>query len=446
MARNSEDLDKQISLGPIVKGILAIVAIVCFIVFGFEMIEINEAGHDTILQSVSGEMSVITSPGPFFQKFGTPHTYNQSDSYEFTQGAEERDTAGKTVSVRTDGSSIHVRFNDGGRAHINGSVRFALPTDAIRLTKLHLQFRSYDGFVRSALQPLVTEAVVLSAALMSAEQSYTTHRAQFSEYAQDQALLGIYLTEQREVTIDDNDSLSLGASHTQTDDSGSHKTKHIQVEIKRDKNGNPIRRKSPLDEYGVTITQFILKDIDYDEAVNQRIHKKQEALQATVQARAEAERAQQQKLTAEAEGGKNVAVAKYAALTEKETAVVKAEQAKEVAVTEARQKLTVAELAAQEASKYKEATLLRAEADAEAARKKFNADGALDKKLNAWLSAQQAYATAIGAVKGNIVPSVVFSGNGGGGGAGFSVSDMFSLMAARSAKELALDFSPTPTK
>lgn len=404
----------------IIGGIIGLVIFIGLLWLGFHIVETNKAGHYQIKQAaVSGTMSAITKPGWFGQWWGDVFDYHQADTFSFTQ---ERDSENKLIV----GTSISVRFNDGATAFVNGSVRFELPPNADKLIALHRKFRGYENLMHSGIQPLVGEAVILTAALMSAEESYTTKRSRFAEMAWDQVTNGVYITEQADEAVEESRV-----------EIGQEKARRIIVRVKTTKDGQPVRRQNPLAEYGVRLSQFVIKEIDYEGTVDDRIKKKQEALMATVQARAEAERAMQQRITAEEEGKKNVAVAEYGALVAKKTAVVDAERNKEVGELEGRKKLEVARLATQEAAEYKRATLLRAEADAEAARRLYMADGALKEKLAAWLDAQKAWADAAARSPHRLVPDVVFGGNSGG--SGNAALDLMGIIGIQAARQLALD-------
>lgn len=399
----------------------AIIGLIVLMSVGGKILETNDAGHYKVMQAaITGKLTAIMKPGWFFQMWGDVFDYHQADTFRFIQ--EKGDN-----NELEDGTAIDVRFNDGAMAYVNGSVRFELPIGE-KLIALHTKFRGYEVFVHDGVQQLINEAVILTSALMSAEESYTTKRSSFAEMASDQVSHGIYLTEQKSEDVSESNPAE-----------GEKKAQRITTVIRRDDKGNPIRRRNTLDDYGVKLSQFVITAIDYEKTVDDRIRKKQEALMATVQARAEAERAMQQRITAEEEGKKNVAVAEYEALVTKKREVVEGEKKKEVAVLDAQQKLEVERLNAQAAAEYKKATLLRAEGESEAARKKFQADGALERKLAAWLDAQKAWAQVVATSQHPLVPGIVIGSNGHGGNAAL---DFMQMLGAKAASDLALTLRP----
>lgn len=383
-------------------SLLAIFLIVILPLSGM-IFETTNAGTYLIKQAAAtGKMTAYTEPGTFLQLFGDVFKYQQSNILYFSKHDDE----GK----QTD-DCIAVRFNDGATAKITGNVRIELPTDHEQLIEIHKRFRSYDALVKDTIKQVVAESVILTAALMSAEESYTTKRAEFSQMADDQVRNGVYLTE---------------SEMTQTKDAKTGEITYKQiVTIQRDDKKQILRKDPVLAKYGVRISQFVIKDIDYQDEVHQTINAKQGSLMKTVAAKAEAEKAVQDRLTAEEVGKKNVAVARYEQEVEKTKAITAAEK-----------ELEVAKLNRAMAEQYKQTQILKAEGDAEYRRKIMVADGALEKKLNAYVETQKFWASALAGMQHSAVPSVVMGGAGSGGNAALN---MMELMTIKAAKDLSID-------
>ncbi|MCG3205638.1 MAG: hypothetical protein KCHDKBKB_02360 [Elusimicrobia bacterium] len=389
-------------------GLFGVVFFVVVALSG-QLFETVQAGNYAIKQAaVSGKMTAFTASGMFFQGFGDVFKYKAADILYFSKHEDE----GREVD-----EAVEVRFNDGATATVTGNVRFELPNNPEQLIEIHRKFRSYGSLVKDTLKQVVGESVILTAALMSAEESYTTKRAEFSQMAYDQVKNGVYLTEADDIETKD----------TKTGET----TKRQVVRIQRGEDKNPLRKESVLEQYGIRVTQFVIKEIDYQKEVHNTINSKQDALMKTVQAKAEAEKAQQDRLTAEEVGKKNVAVAKYEQEVEKAKAITAAEK-----------ELAVAELNKKAAEQYKLTQILKAEGDAEYRRKIMLADGALEKKLNAYIETQKAWADAMANMKQPVVPNVV--SGGGSGGTGNSVVNMMELMGIKAARDLQLDLKPKP--
>lgn len=387
-----------------VVGGLCLVMLVLLSGFIFETVN---SGWYAIKQSVgTGTMTAYVKPGMFIQMFGDVFDYKAADIVYFSK----HDAEGKKED-----DSIDVRFNDGATAKITGNVRIELPSDPQKLIDIHKSFRSYESLIKDTVKQVVSESVILTSALMSAEESYTTKRAEFSQMADDQVKNGVYLTEAENVQTKD----------TKT---GEITTKQI-VRVQREENGLPRRKESVLGKYGIRVSQFVIKEIDYQKEVHDTINQKQTALMKIVAAKADAEKALQDRLTAEETGKKNVVVARY----EKE--VEKAE-----AITTAEKNLAVAELDKKSAEQYKLTQILKAEGDAEYRRKIMVADGALEKKLTAYVETQKAWADAMSKMTQPVVPHVMMGTSGGSTNAAMN---MMELMAVKAAKDLSIDLNPS---
>jgi hypothetical protein len=152
-----------------------------------------------------------------------------------------------------------------------------------------------------------------------------------------------------------------------------------------------------------------------------------DALRALELGQAAAIRATQDAITTAKQGEADAAKAKWA----QETL-----NAKEIALAEKDKR--VAELSAETAAQTKKKLILEGEGEAAKRRAIMEADGALDKKLAAYVEVNGKYADAIQhAAPGAWTPAVHMGGGAGGTGSGAqALMEMFSAKAAR---DLSLD-------
>lgn len=345
----------------------------------------NHSGWYTINQVFYfGTLNTYMDPGMFMRLWGNSTKYKYSDIIYFSKHSEE--------GSRKD-ESIFARFNDGGTSYVTVNVRYILSPNPEDAVNIHRHFRSHENLINTCLRPLVEESVILSAAMMSSEESYTTKRSLFSQLARDQIVNGVYLTDQKETKTKDPVT--------------GEETVSFEVVIKQDpKTGQPMRKENPLKLYGIRMSQFVIKEIDYEKDVVEQIQAKRVALMGTIKAKAEAKKAVEQRKTAEEEGLKDVSISKYGALEKKETAVVDARRQMEVAVTVAEKKRDVAKLQAKQAEKELEAAQLRAKAEFEVARKRLAADGAVKLKGEYYLKIVKAWTDAFQAAQQRLVPEI----------------------------------------
>ena len=367
----------------------------------------EEVGADEIVvkqAALSGELTFWTTPGVHSQAFGSLTRYRKSAQYWFSAAqdrGEKRD------------QSIKVRFNDGGHANVSGSLRFDMPTDAAHLTALHTKFGSQQAIEQQLIRTVVERSVYMSGPLMSSKESTAERRSDLIQYIEDQVKLGVFKTETEETKV--LDPLS-----------GKEKTVSRVKLVRDEKSPNGIARqeKSSLEEFGIRTYNFTIDGVAYDVDVEKQIKEQQQMLMQVQTAMAGAKQAEQKAITAAKEGEAEAMKAKWTQEVLKAKAVTAAEQAR-----------AVAELAVKTADLTKQAQIL--EGEGEAAKKKLimAADGALDKKLAAFVEVNKAFAAEMG--KQRWVPEVQMGGAGvSGGGAAAGLMEMWQVKAAR---DLALD-------
>jgi regulator of protease activity HflC (stomatin/prohibitin superfamily) len=211
--------------------------------------------------------------------------------------------------------------------------------------------------------------------------------------------------------------------------------------------GLPKSYASDLKAYGITLTGFQITDWDFEPKTLEQIATKRKATMAIITAKAEAEQAKQEAITAEEKGKANVMTARYEKEVEKEKAVVIAQQNKEVAIIEAEQLVSVAEqhkLEAEQkklaAAEYKQEQVLRGEGDGEYKRLVLEADGALQQKLDAYVTVMDHFAKEFG--KQKWVPEVQMTqGSSDGAADGNEATNLIKLLTAKTLSDLGLDMA-----
>lgn len=339
-------------------GKLFIIAIAVIVLFvgGTTMssiVETNESGFYQVKQAaMSGDMSVRSTPGMYGQMFGKIWDYKISDMNYFSTS----DLDGGSGEAA---APIKVRFNDGGTALISGSIKFKLSLKEDNQLTLHEDFKSHAAVQADLVRQTLTEALMQSATLMKAEESYSTRRSEFTTLAEMQIKHGIYETISEELIKTNAEGTEFLVT---------------EVRVKTDKDGNPIIRKSsPFVRYNIEVLQFVIKDIDFDETIDNLIAKKKEAEQQRIVAQANAEKAKQDAITAEEQGKAEIAKATAKAEVEKATQVTNAEKLAAVAIINGEQELKVAELNAETAIAEAKANLAIQRAEAEGAALKVRA-------------------------------------------------------------------------
>ena len=319
---------------------LSIIALVAVISYSGKMYEENDSGEILVIQHpLSGELDVYTTPGTYFQYLGKATHYKRRSQIWFS----------KNVGEDSLDQSIKIRFNDGGHAQISGSVSMELPLDEKAILELHKNFGSQEAVEHQLVTTVIQKAVFMSGPLMSSKESYAEKRNELINYIEDQASRGVYKTVQK-------DEKSLDAL------TNAEKVVTV-VYIEKDKAGSFLRvEKSPIQRYGIALSNLSINGVDYDESVEIQIRSQQQLVMQVQTAIANARKSEQDALTAEQKGKADAAKAKWDEEVVKATLVTKAQQEKEVAALNAQTAILNAQKTKTDADaeSYKNARLVSA--------------------------------------------------------------------------------------
>lgn len=397
-----------------------LIAVVVFILIP-SLFGINNAGQRTLIQYPSGSLVVQFNPGIYLKLFGKTTIYNDVITFDF-------DKSKSILDAGIDQSGISVRYQDGGTGTIYGKARLSLPVDEETMISAHKAFRTNQGIAHKLIKTVTEESMNLTAGLMTSEEAYTEKRGIFTEWSKDQLQNGKYKTELKQVVLSEEAT-------------GKKVVRNIPVISFNDK-GFAIHLDSDLKTYGVTVSGYQITDWNFEAKTLSQISVKREATMAIITAKAQAEQAKQEAITAEEKGKAAVIKARFEKEVEKQRAVTDAEKKKEVAVISASEKVEVAmqqKLEAEQkklaAFEYKKEQILRGEGDGGYKKLVMSADGALQQKLEAWVKVNQLYAEAMG--KQKWVPEIQMMSDGST--KGNSANDLLSLFLAKTAKDISLD-------
>ncbi len=428
--KESKNTRAILIFGSVIGGI----AIMLLIIWSMLFDTVRSGTYHIKQAAVTGTMSAKMVPGMYILMFGESKVWPKAETYYFTADKDTKDDV-------HDDHSIEVRFNDGSIANISGTIRIVLPSDSKSAIDLVTTsgYREYRSLRDKLILPLLRNSLRNTANLMSAKESYSTNRSDFVNWSWDQLQNGIYETQEENRRIVDPMS-------------GKKVSRTFKV-IKKDKSGNNLRFKNPLSGTGIRLANFEVKQFRYSDAVKKQIETQQRALMAVQTAVAQAKQAEQEKIRVTAEGEKRVEEARLIKEEEKIRAVTDAQKEKEVAETKASQRLAVAkreketeETKAQKrlsvarydkqaAEQIKQREILLGQGEAKRKSLVYKADGALQQKLNAWVKAQDYWASAY---KERAVPSYYVSGGSKSGTLDNQSQQFMTFMNALMAKHLGL--------
>ena len=372
---------------------------------------------------ITGTLTVHTTPGWKPQWLGSTALYPKSG--QLWLGMNPDDPEGETRQA------ARIRFNDAGSAKVLASARWFMPLNKEEILDLHIQYGGSWRAVRSDLVGTVlTKAIYNTGPLMSSRESYAERRTDLITLVEDMSNDGVYATSSTEVKVID---VFSGEEKTVT---------LVEPEVDAaSPNGIKRQEKSPLNRYGVKISNFVINKIEYDKEVMGQINAQRTATMAIQTAISQAKEAEQRAIKVEADGKANAAQAKWTQEVEKAQLVTKAEQTKAVATLKAEQQRDVAALDRDAAKFEKDANILRGQGEAERKRLVLNADGALEKKLATLEAVHQTWATAFGNYGGSVVPQIINGGGSSGGTSGAAPQIWMESMGMMAQKQLMLDMS-----
>ena len=398
----------NITMGRIITATIGVVLFIATLIILPQLFTNVDAKNIVVIQKIGGELECFTEPGWKWQGMGKITTYSRRDQFSFSSAVDQ----GKPVD-----ESILTRFNDGGHANISGTINWAMPLACEKITRIHKDFGSTNAVEQQLMRTAVQKVIYNVGPTMSSTESSAEKRPDIPKYIDDQLVNGPYLTKTIQQIVKDPIT-------------GQDKTVNL-VTIAVDEKGQTAREsKSQLTDYGLVLQPVAINNIKYDDTVETQITERQKATTAVQISKANAIRAEQEKLTTISQGEANAAKAKW----EQEV-----ENAKTIATAQA--KVTIANASVQEADAFKKAEILRGEGEATRKQLVMNADGALDKKLEALVKINAMYAAAIeNAQPGAWSPQVVMGGQStGSGNGGQNASNLVDLMTAKISKDLGVD-------
>jgi hypothetical protein len=397
----------------IILAVVSVIALILFLIVN--PFSWNDAGNRTVIERTNGEQIVQFAPGIFYAGFfAKEKEWPNQISVTYQDASPKLEVEDNGIEV----GQIMIRFSDATTANVKGITQFILPSDEKEMILIHNTHRTPQSLVIKRLAPYTKECLQSSAQLMSSEKHYGGGRAQMAQDFMDQLKEGVYLLKTEENIV--FDSLE------------GEKKRIYQTEIQVDaKSNQPKRKQSSIKEYGITVADAAITDVDYEDKVDQKLTKIIDAVTKSSISKQELMTAQQQTLTAKAKGEQALVEIEYQQKQEQTRQVVEAETKVKVAEQDKLQQKIAYEGAILEAKKIKEL----ADAESYAKAKMMQADGALEMKLKAQVEVQRVWADAFSKYTGAIVPQIQTGATGNSNGA----LNFMDIMTAKTAKEFALD-------
>jgi regulator of protease activity HflC (stomatin/prohibitin superfamily) len=401
------------------KHVLTLIGALVLLILGlwFNPISWNDAGYRTVVTQAGGNQFVQYKPGMFWAGLFSKQTeWPNQLTVSFREDEADSDLDKSSMEI----GKIPVRFSEGPAADLMGIVQFILPGDDQKMISIHNNHKTPEHLVKNRLMPYTRECLQNGSQLLTVQAHFGGGRAQLGQDFLDQLQNGAYLLDVRETTIKD---------------SISNDTKTIYKSFqKRDKQDNILRKYSSMLEYAITVADAQLTDVDYSAQVDEMLSKNIESVSRASVSKQNLVTAQQEALTAKAQGERELVTIEYEKKKEQTAQVVAAQTIVEVAKQDLMAQKIKRSASVEEAGKIK--TL--ADANAYEKARMIQADGALQQKLAAWTTSQEYWAKAFSEYQGAIVPQMQWGGNSNNiNGA----TNFMELMGMKAARDLNLDLS-----
>lgn len=410
-----------------------------------------EPGNVYHARDVLGTERVIDSVGYQYNPFGRVNVWKKAMSVQaeggsiVALGAEEE---GSSASASI--PAMRIMFLDQVDAQAEATVRFRLPPDRQAFLDMVHEYRTPDNLLRTSLIPAFKETLQATASLMSAEEYYSGSRTEFNNEFENQMQNGVYIVKRTEEVVDNVSGPAKGsanASKGQNQDDYDDATKVVFRVVKQFDDNGIIRRKTQkFTNFGVSVIDARITDMNPNKAFLKRMELKQKASADRAIAREQRVQEEEQRLLAITKGEREVAERQAQAKVKQIELTTNAETDKQLAITRAMQQKEQALIEKETAQIQLEqskidAARIKELANAEAYKKKavLQADNALAQKLDAEMAIQKYWADAFAARK---VPSQVITSGGDGSaptGSDGEARTLMQLLTLDTAKRLSYD-------
>ena len=388
--------------------------IVAFLSFFFQsLFYYQPPGVNALIQYPSGKQVCYTDPGYHWRFFGNIVEMQ------------------KYIPVQID---KEVRFNDSVTAKASVAVRFELTKDPQECVETIVSFRSEEKLKTQTLIPLTEAAIRNSARLLSAQEYVSGNGGKLEQAFQDQLSHGLYILEKERFVVSEDRKEKIGTKEVEAD-----KEKQVQyrITIKTQPNGMPIRTTRSTDKYGIVVSQAEVSSINPSDAFKKKLENQMGESARGALEREKTKALQFQKEREEAQGELDK-VKRQLEAEKQQIETLVASKAKEQEAENRYKAVKIEEKVAQAEARMKK---LAADAEAYSKKKIMLADGALEKRLDAYVKSVEAMAKAL--TDKRLVPEVYMGGSGKGVP---SSTELINLMTAKFAKDLGIGPVPKNVK
>ncbi len=403
-------------------------------------------GMSYLVQYPWGVQKGVTMPGFQIRWFGEVIPFKKYLTIAFVSEKTNKTSFSGIAPVQ------EIRFNDSVTSNVKMTARFKLPDNEAQFLPMAVAYRGQDNLVYSTLIPIMQESMRNSGRMFAAQEYIGGKGGDFENAVLDQIRNGIYLLDiKEEKTYQGRTQISEQEERSIQQDM----TMRVYVRKRLDQNGQELRKdggETPLKQFGITLIQANVQDVDPDPGFKKKLLEQREAAAQVAIERQNARKEEERKKRIIAQGEAEKAEKRIELEKAQIERVIAAETKAKEAMQEQYRRITMADTLKKESVIEKERMEIEletakleaqriealAEAESNKREKLMAADNALEKRLDAFVEISKAYAAAI--KDKQMVPGIVISGGGAGGGVP-NASDLISLLTAKAANDLGVAVS-----
>ena len=266
----------------------------------------NDTGYRTYVQQIGGETFTNFEPGWYYAGFrATKTVYPDVVTVQF----ENEDDWKQDISYNAE--LITSQFKDGTYADVGFTVKWKLPLTQATMQEIHTDYRTANRLAES-LADYSKECMNYSTPLMDSERHYSGGKSELKDYFQFQLRNGQYILDQEEI-LTKNDRGEV--------------TKRSYENSRREiSKGVYELSKSDVQEYEITPNFVAITHVDYEDIVDDKLKAKVDQSTKEAISKQTLVTAQQEALTAKAEGDRQLATTRATEEAAKLEAVIRMEK------------------------------------------------------------------------------------------------------------------------
>jgi|WetSurMetagenome_2_1015567.scaffolds.fasta_scaffold82001_3 hypothetical protein len=350
----------------------------------------NNLTHFCIMEYVvNGERKVKRDPGHYWKGINKVYSWKWANAMWFSTFDDEGSTSDDAVPLM---------YSDGAKGSVSGIMVYSFDYKTPDSTFIRYQddYNNQDNFEDRIIRPMNTDALKISSALLTTEESYTTKKKEYGQRALDQLVNGIYRTQVVRDTLMDFTGEKIVGDVTR---------------IINGPNGYERSKERSLSSLNIKVPVFSLYEIDYADLVDSMITKNRTLQMDQIISNANTKLENRKNIEADKMGQVNIIDQKYNQEVSNMLNVIKAETSRDTTKIVAETRVQVSKIKGVIAKTKKDIALTEGTKELTIRNLGIHADNQFQDRLDKYAAIEIRKADAFAKAKG-IFPRYMLSGGG----------------------------------